>query len=277
MHRAIVLLCGIVITSAHLSAAETKLPELKVGQRIFRDIVILGVDATDLYFRHEGGIRNVKLRDLQPELQKMFGYNPERAAEIERWQLEQERQFAQTVTSALQAEALARLRGPETLGEDSIADALIENAPLNKPMPALVVEKWLSEAPPLTNKLVIVCFLKTTSVPCQPYIGMFNEWQKKYAEQLTIIGISPEANLREPSDLKIEFALGLDPQNRLAKAVGVNNVPQILLVDPKGVVRYCGHPAAITEKILHKMCELFGLPFEEQKTPQPATATTQVS
>ena len=40
---------------------------------------------------------------------------------------------------------------------------------------------------------------------------------------------------------------------RYSAAVGVTSIPYVLLVDPKGVVRYQGHPAAITEKYLESM------------------------
>jgi thiol-disulfide isomerase/thioredoxin len=276
MHRTAFLLCGLVMVRACLSAAETKLPELQVGQRVFRNIVILGVDATDLYFRYDGGIRNAKLRDLQPELQKMFGYDPVRAAEIEQRRIDEERQFAESVVRTLQAEALARLRGPETVEEETLADALTENSHLNKPMPELAVEKWLTEKPSGTNKLMIVYFLKTTSAPCKHYTTQFNEWQKKYAEQLVVVGLSPESQLGKPAESEIGFALGLDPENRIAKKVGVSNVPQIFLVDPNGIVRYCGHPAAVTEKTLKHMFEMFGLHFEE-KAPSTATAPAKGS
>lgn len=258
-----------------LTAADTVLPELQVGQRIFKNIAILGVDATDLYFKYEGGIRNVKLRDLQPDLQKMFGYDPARAAEIEQRRLAEDRQFAETVTRILQTEAMARTRGPETLGEDSLADPIAENTPLNKPMPELTVDKWLTEKPTLTGKLVIVYFLKPTSAPCKPYINQFNAWQKKYSTELVVVGISPEEEPSEPNAPKIEFALGIDRENRLAKAVGFSHVPQILFIDTKGIVRYCGHPAAVTEKTLRKMAELFGVPFEEQEPAQTTIASPQ--
>jgi hypothetical protein len=35
--------------------------------------------------------------------------------------------------------------------------------------------------------------------------------------------------------------------------VGVTSVPYVMLVDPKGVVRYQGHPTAITEKQVERI------------------------
>ncbi|MCS7336903.1 MAG: TlpA family protein disulfide reductase [Verrucomicrobiae bacterium] len=272
MHRTILLLCGTALIATCLVAAETRLPELQVGQRIFRNIVVLGVDATDLYFRHEGGIRNVKLRELPIELQRMFGYDPARAREIERARSEDERRFAEVVTTALQAEAAARLRGPETLGEHSLADALAEDSPLNKPMPELAPEKWVTDKPTLAGKLVIVYFFKPASAPCQPFIRQFNEWQKKYGEQLVVIGILAGAET-ELAGLEIEFPLGLDQAGRVAKQWRVATVPHIILADTKGVVRYCGHPAAISEKTLRTLFELFELPVQEKaRQEQAATA-----
>jgi len=60
--------------------------------------------------------------------------------------------------------------------------------------------------------------------------------------------------MKEP---KIEYAVAIDTQARTLRAVGVREIPHILLVDPKGIVRYQGHPNAINEKILEAMFAQF--------------------
>ena len=57
-----------------------------------------------------------------------------------------------------------------------------------------------------------------------------------------------EAEVAAMVEPKVEFASVLDPQAELGATVGVTSVPYVMLVDPKGVVRYQGHPTAITEK-----------------------------
>ena len=57
-----------------------------------------------------------------------------------------------------------------------------------------------------------------------------------------------EAEVADMAEPKIGFAFMLDPEAKFRATVGVTSVPYVMLVDPQGVVRYQGHPAAITEK-----------------------------
>jgi len=49
---------------------------------------------------------------------------------------------------------------------------------------------------------------------------------------------------------KLEFPAGIDSKGILRAVAGVTSVPCVLLLDPKGMVRYAGHPGALTEKKL---------------------------
>jgi hypothetical protein len=61
--------------------------------------------------------------------------------------------------------------------------------------------------------------------------------------------VSPEAeaDVQAFTSPKIDFASALDSKNKLATLFGVTTLPSVLLTDPKGVVLYYGHPAALTE------------------------------
>ena len=79
-----------------------------------------------------------------------------------------------------------------------------------------------------------------------------NGWQKKYKGKLQIIAVAsdPEADVTSLTQPKIEFASAIDAKGRLAAAVGSTTVPYVLLTDPKGMVIYYGHPAALNEAML---------------------------
>jgi hypothetical protein len=49
---------------------------------------------------------------------------------------------------------------------------------------------------------------------------------------------------------KLEFPAGIDAKGRLSALLGITSVPSVVLLDPKGVIRYEGHPSAVTEKKL---------------------------
>lgn len=53
-----------------------RLESLAVGQTVYRDVVIKAVNARTVMFTHRGGMASAKLRDLAPEWQERFGYDP---------------------------------------------------------------------------------------------------------------------------------------------------------------------------------------------------------
>jgi predicted Zn-dependent protease len=71
---------------ASLAMAEEKLPLLKVGSDTYSNVTVFKVSASDIYFTSDKGIANVKLRNLDPDLQKHFHYNPGTAAEVQQKQ-----------------------------------------------------------------------------------------------------------------------------------------------------------------------------------------------
>jgi cytochrome c biogenesis protein CcmG/thiol:disulfide interchange protein DsbE len=256
----------LLILAVALAAAEpTKLDSLKVGHRTYRKIIVLGTSETDLYFRHEHGIANVKLKYLDPAMQKQFGYDPKAAAEAERRQIEEDSAYHETVAlelteqaqkaskEAARAAAIAARAAAST--ENSLADPISDQSLLNKPAPKLEPVEWLGEAPVTEDKAVLLFFWATWSVPCRKAIAEMNSYQKKFRDKLAVVGLSTqdEKDLAEFADVKIDFSLALDPKSKLANAAGVTSVPQVLLIDAKGIVRYQGHPAALDNSILKKL------------------------
>ena len=68
--------------------------------------------------------------------------------------------------------------------------------------------------------------------------------------RLVVVGVTSEseAEVAEMTEPTMDFATVLDPKAQLGATVGVTSAPYVMLVEPKGVVRYQGHPGAITEK-----------------------------
>ncbi|MFT3870760.1 MAG: C1 family peptidase [Nibricoccus sp.] len=57
--------------------AGAKLPSLTVGATTYQNVTIRSVSARNAMITHDGGMKSLLLRDLSPELQQRFGYNPE--------------------------------------------------------------------------------------------------------------------------------------------------------------------------------------------------------
>jgi thioredoxin-like negative regulator of GroEL len=131
---------------------------------------------------------------------------------------------------------------------------------LGKPAPPLEVEKWLDEKPALEGKFLLIDIWAPWSFASRKSIPALNDLQKKLAAKLVVVALTSdtEKEIEEMPGTKIAFASAIDSQARVATAVGVTTIPCLLLVDPKGVVRYQGHPAAITEKSLETLLAKFG-------------------
>ena len=253
------LLIGLAMLISPRLLAEFRLKSLEIKSHVYSNIVVLGANETDLYFKHDDGLMNVKLKYLSPELQKQFDYDPEKSEKAERQKAEEERRYNESVAQALESEAVQRIRGPATLGEDSLADPFSDKSLLNHPAPELAVEKWMGEKPNLQGKFAIIFFWTTSSAPCRRAIPELNALHKKLGAQLVVVGISPEneGQLSQMTEPKIEFFTAMDSKSKLASAAGVTTIPQILLLDPKNIVRYQGHPAAVNEKVLQKLFAKF--------------------
>ncbi|HVU99932.1 MAG TPA: hypothetical protein VHH88_01130, partial [Verrucomicrobiae bacterium] len=77
------LILGFLVGGCLAQAAPPKFDSLRVGSEVYSNVTVLGANATDLYFKSDQGISNVKLKYLSPELQRRFGYDPKEAAKAE--------------------------------------------------------------------------------------------------------------------------------------------------------------------------------------------------
>ena len=66
--------------------ADEKLPLIKAGGNVYSNVTVTTVTPTDIYFTYPGGMGNAKLKDLSPDLQKHFHFNPLKAGEVEQKQ-----------------------------------------------------------------------------------------------------------------------------------------------------------------------------------------------
>ncbi|MGB7767456.1 MAG: thioredoxin family protein [Verrucomicrobiia bacterium] len=79
--------------------ADEKLPVLKAGSDVYSNVTVLSVTATDVYFTYNNGkgMANAKLKNLSPELQKHFHYNPAKAGKVEQKQAQANVEYHQAI------------------------------------------------------------------------------------------------------------------------------------------------------------------------------------
>jgi thiol-disulfide isomerase/thioredoxin len=251
------------MTALSLNAAlPVKLPRLKVGSEVYTNVTVFNVNDTDLFFSSAEGVKNVKLRLLEPEIQKLFDYDPVAATRAKRKRVENESKYETAVATKAITTAGSIPRPVDTktnetgrlTSEDSMADSILPSSPLGKNGPGLEFEKWLSPVPVLKGKFVLLYCWAPWSIPCRKAIPQLNAFQKKFTDNLQIVALMSDSETdNEPLDTKIDFASAVDIKGKLHNTLGVSMVPFVVLLDPKGLILYEGHPAALNEKQLQSI------------------------
>jgi cytochrome c biogenesis protein CcmG, thiol:disulfide interchange protein DsbE len=78
-----------------------------------------------------------------------------------------------------------------------------------------------------------------------------NAFHKKFGDKLVIIGVSDETEdtVRSFDNPKIEYASAIDPQKRMSKVLEITGIPHVIVIDPKGIVRWEGFPLLQGEEL----------------------------
>ena len=235
--------------------ADEQLPVLKAGSEVYSNVTVTTVNATDVYFIYAGGMANVKIKNLSPELQKHFHYDSKRATVAEAKLADNKTQYHQQL---LRQPKAGSLTDENTAGGQTPATGkkIWAKSVLNQRAPAVVVEKWLTTPPDARGKFILIDFWATWCPPCRAAIPELNGFQRKFGDKLVVIGLSDESEdaVRKMVNPKIEYAVAIDTQARTKRVLDVTGIPHVLIIDPQGIVRWEGFPFLdgyeLTEKVV---------------------------
>ncbi len=240
MRLVIFLLLGLALLSGTVRADE-QIGVLKVGTDTYTNVTITGVSATDIYFIYDQGTGNLKLKDLDPVLQKHFNYDPAKAGAVEKKQAANQVQYHQELLRQPPPEDMSRPIGKDA---SNSGKKIWAKSFLNQKFPGLAVEKWLTPAPDIRGKFVLIDFWATWCGPCRKAIPELNNFQKKFGAKLVVIGLSgeSEAAVRRMTNPQIEYTIAIDSNAVTKNMIGVTGIPHVMIMDPQGYVRWEGFP-----------------------------------
>lgn len=243
-------------------AEQIKLESLKVGARSYKNVTVLGFNATDVYFTHSRGISNAKLRMLEPDMQKLFRYDEEASKRAEQQQEIDNEEFNKQVVATIEegARSAAELkRRKEFTSEESLADPLSERSPIGRALPELNVERWLGGKPDTQSHFQLIYLWAPWSLASKKFAPEVNALQGKFGREVVFYGIVSEksGDPEGESGVHLDFPNGIESSGKFIEALGVTSLPQAVLVDAKGIVRYLGNPGALTDKRLQELVTKF--------------------
>ncbi len=114
-----------------------------------------------------------------------------------------------------------------------------------KKAPEIAIEEMLTDKPDRKGKVVLIDLWATWCGPCRKAIPDLNEFQKQFRDDLVVLGISNEQAAKVRQFMKtteIIYAMGIDTQNRMAKAMSVRGIPHVVIISTDGIVRWQGFP-----------------------------------
>jgi hypothetical protein len=96
------LICAVGLMAGFgVRAGATSLDHLTVGSTTYSNVTVFGANTTDLFFSSDQGLGNVKLKFLDPELQKQFNYNSNAAEKIEEQRFAADKAYQASLATAL--------------------------------------------------------------------------------------------------------------------------------------------------------------------------------
>ena len=246
--RLLALVCLVALSVR----ADDFLPVLKANGEVYSNVTVTKVTATDIFFTYASGVGNAKLKNLTTELQEHFHFNAAKDALVEKQQATNNAAYHQYVLSVKPPPAAAG-------DDDFVAPKLYARSVRGQVAPPFAVEKWLTPPPDITGKFVLIDFWATWCGPCRRSIPELNAFYEKYHDRLVVIGISdePEAAVRQMTDPHIEYAVAIDTQARMMKALEITGIPHCILLDPQHIVRYEGMPGFLDEQKLEHFLDKY--------------------
>ena len=82
-------------------------------------------------------------------------------------------------------------------------------------------------------------------------LAELNEIAKEFSKDVVVIGISdePVEKIKAMKEPVIEYYYGVDTKKTMDKILEIKGIPHVIIIDPKGIVRWEGFPLLENHKL----------------------------
>ena len=239
----VLLIAVFALSQSLLPAVDERLATLQAGEQFFTNVTVTGKSATDLYITHSKGITNVKMKELSPDLQKRFGYDPAKGAQAEKEQNEAKARGIAPIflgqKPPAQAAAQAAEPGPQAESPDGKTTAR------ELPIKFTAVDGREVDMTQMRGKVVLVDFWATWCGPCVRELpNVKAAYEKLHDKGLEIVGISFDVNKQQLTRFVEQQKMpwpqyfdGRGWENKFGRQYDIHSIPTMWLVDKNGRLR----------------------------------------
>jgi thiol-disulfide isomerase/thioredoxin len=249
MRIAIFTALAVFISPLMLHADGEKFATLAVGGNIYTNVTVTSVSATDIYFTHVGGMENVKIKALSPDLQKLFSYDPAKDKKTELKQTADnakyhDRMLHQTAVIAADAQARTNQAAAATIYGDVdpkyAASTITKSGDVS---PLTYIRTIDGGTLDLRGKVVVIDLFATWCGPCKeemPYVEKYL-WQGFKDKGLIVVAVGREHTKAEVAAFQKQnrytFYFAEDPQKEIYGKFATEYIPRCILVGKDGRIK----------------------------------------
>ena len=125
------------------------------------------------------------------------------------------------------------------------------------PLPDLTGLTFVEGRPVLSGRPVLLEFWATWCPPCRDSIPHLNAIHEKFGRRgLVVLGVTQEDRATVAAfrrQVPMRYSIGLDPEAKAARALGVRGIPHAFLADRTGRIIWDGHPGRLTDEQVERV------------------------